>query len=275
MKFLVAILIIVALGLLALALLLVLDRRADRAEWARLEALQPDQPVPFSEVMLEGLPEPARRYFTFTIQPGTPLLPVAIIEMTGRFSLGTKENPNYQPMEARQILAPPEGFVWTMRTRGGMPVSGSDTGKWTRFRIFGLLPVARLGGTPDHTRSAFGRYVAEATFWTPAALLPGPGVTWEAVDEDTARVTLRHGELEQAVDVTVDSAGRPVQVSFQRWSNANTEKVHRLQPFGGYLSDFRDVRGYRLPFRAEAGNMFGTDEYFAFFLAEVMDITFP
>ena len=263
------------LGLTSLVVLLLMDRRGDRAEWKRLAALQPELPGLFNSVMVADLPEPARRYFTYTVRPGTPLLPVVAIEMTGKFSLGTKEKPRYQPMEARQILAAPEGFVWEMRTRGGMPVSGSDSGSWTRFRIFGLIPVGRLGGDPDHTRSAFGRYIAEATIWAPAALMPGPGVSWSAVGEDTARVTVALGELEQAVDVTVDEEGRPVKVSFQRWSNANPDKVHRLQPFGAVESDFRDVNGYRLPFRVEAGNMFGTESYFPFFIAEVIEIRFP
>ncbi|HMA99335.1 MAG TPA: DUF6544 family protein [Wenzhouxiangella sp.] len=252
-----------------------MDWRADRTEWDRLLAFQPANPELFEPAMVEELPEPAQRYFGHTIRPGTPLLPVAIIEMTGDFSLGTKDDPRYQPMEARQILAVPEGFVWSMHTRGGIPVSGSDSGSWTRFRIFGLIPVGRLGGDPDHTRSAFGRYVAEATIWGPAALLPGPGVRWSAVDEDTARVTITHGKLEQAVDITVDAQGRPVEVSFQRWSDANPDKVHRLQPFGAVMSDFREVDGYRLPFRVEAGNMFGTEAYFPFFRADVTKIRFP
>jgi hypothetical protein len=259
----------------ALALLVVFDRRADRAEWTRLAALQPVDPVRFDPAMVDDLPEPARRYFTFAIRPGTRLLPVTEIDMTGRFSLGTKDDPAYRPMEARQILAVPEGFVWAMRTRAGIPVSGSDSAFWTRFRIFGLIPVGRLGGDPDHTRSAFGRYAGEAVIWAPAALLPGPGISWEAVDVNTARVTLRHGALRQAVDVTVDDAGRPGVVSFQRWSNANPEKRHRLQPFGATMSDFRDVAGYRLPFHVEAGNMFGTGDYFPFFIADVTGIRFP
>ncbi len=275
MNFVYAFIAALALGLAFLVVLSLLDRRADRAEWERLAALQPEEPVLFDPQMVAELPEPARRYFNFTIRPETPLLPVAVIEMTGRFSLGTKEDPRYRPMEARQILAVPEGFVWAMRTRGGMPVSGSDSGSWTRFRIFGLVPVGRLGGDPDHTRSAFGRYVAEATIWAPAALMPGPGVRWSAVDADTARVTVTHGKLEQAVDITVDAEGRPAEVSFQRWSDANPDKVHRLQPFGAVMSDFRDVGGYRLPFRVEAGNMFGTDAYFPFFIADVTEIRFP
>ena len=275
MKALIALVLIVGLGVLSLALLLLMDRRADRLERERLIALQPAMPETFDPTMVADLPEPARRYFGYTIRPGTPILPVAEIEMRGEFSLGTKEAPNYQPMEAHQILAAPEGFVWAMRTTGGMPVSGSDSGRWTRFRIFGLIPVARLGGDPDHTRSAYGRYVGEAVIWSPAAVLPGPGVTWEAVDEDTARVTVAHGGLAQAVDVTVDAEGRPVTAVFQRWSNANPDKEHRLQPFGATMSDFREVGGYRLPFRVEAGNLYGTEAYFPFFRAEVTSISFP
>lgn len=264
-----------ALVLLGLVALRFADQRAERAEWERLAALQPAKPARFGPERIADLPEPARRYFDHTIREGTPLLTVAEIEMTGRFSLGTKEKPAYQPMRARQILAAPEGFVWAMRTRGVMPVSGSDTASWTRFGIVGLIPVVRMGGDADHTRSAFGRYIAEAVFWTPAALLPGEGVAWGAVNENTARVVVRHEGLEQAVDVTVDAEGRPFKVAFQRWSDANSDHVHRLQPFGGYMSDFREVMGYRLPFRVEAGNMFGTDAYFPFFLAEVTAIRFP
>lgn len=275
MKSLLIILFAFCIGAVVLVGLLVMDIRADRAEWRRLAALQPADPVAFAPEMVADLPEPARRYFTFTIQPGTPLLPVAEIDMGGRFSLGTKENPAYQPMEAHQILAAPEGFVWSMRMRGGMPVAGSDSASWTRFRILGLIPVARSGGSHDHLRSAFGRTVGEAAFWTPAALLPGPGVRWDEVNADTARVTVRHGDLEQAVEITVDPEGRPTAVSLPRWSNANPDQVFRVQPFGGYLSDFREVAGYRLPFHVEAGNMFGTEDYFPFFIAEVTAIRFP
>lgn len=269
------------LGLLFCALMLLrfLDWREDRAEWLRLTALQPANPIRFDPAMVADLPEPAQRFFKFAIAPGTPLLPVAEIDMGGQFSLGTKDAPNYRRMQAQQILAAPHGFVWRMRLPGWVPVSGSDagsySGSWTRFGILGFIPVARMGDDADHLRSAYGRYVAEAVFWTPAALFPGSGVTWQGVDEDTARVTVTIGALSQAVDVTVNAEGQPVTVSFMRWSNANPEKQYRLQPFGGALSDFREVQGYRLPFRVEAGNLFGTDDYFAFFKAEVTDIRFP
>lgn len=133
--------------------------------------------------------------------------------------------------------------------------------------------MARVGADPDHLRSSFARVIAEAAFWTPAFLLPRPGVAWTTVDEDTARVTVTQGGLTQDVDIRVDRNGQPLSVSMQRWTNANADKVYRLQPFGGELSDFRCVSGYRLPFRVDGGNFFGTPQYFAFYRARVLDLS--
>ncbi len=253
-----------------------LDYRANGAEKSRLLAFQPEKPAVFDLAMIRGLPEPARRYFAFTIAPGTPLLTVASLAMTGRFSLGSKGQPDYLQMTAEQTLAAPHGFVWSMRAkRGPLRVSGADSGRWSRFWAMGLIPVARSGGDADHHRSAFGRCVAEAAFWTPAALLPGPGIRWDALDQNTARVTVAHGGLEQSVDLTVDATGQPTVVVFPRWSNANPEKTHRIQPFGGYLADFRTFAGFTLPTRIEAGNHFGSDDYFPFYVAAVSDLRFP
>ena len=250
--------------------------RADRLAMHRLLAAQPAQPGCFDPDMVADLPEPVRRYFLYTIKTGTPLYTVARITMAGRFGMGTRAKVTYLPMAATQILAMPAGFVWKMSARRGlMRISGSDSQSWTRFWLMGLLPVARVGGDRDHARSAFGRCVAEAVFWTPAAVLPGPGVHWQALDKDVARIVVSHGDFSQAVDVTVAPDGRPTQVRFERWTNANPQKRFRLQPFGGCLSAFREFAGFRLPTRVEAGNGFGTDLYFPFFVANVTDIDFP
>lgn len=267
---------LIAAVILVLAIWRQLDHRADRTEMARLIGLQPIAPHTFDPAMVASLPDPARRYFEYTILPGTPLYTVADIRMTGQFSLGTKDAPNYTAMTARQILSAPDGFVWKMSAGAGlMSVSGSDSAGWTRFWIAGLAPVVRAGGTLDHKRAAFGRYISEAVFWTPAALLPGSDVSWQAVSEDTAMVTIDHDGMTQDVYVTVASDGQPTEVSFPRWSDANTENVFRLQPFGGYLSKFREFAGFRLPTHIEAGNFFGTSNYFPFLIADVTHLRFP
>jgi hypothetical protein len=111
-------------------------------------------------------------------------------------------------------------------------------------------------------------------------LKTGPGdprstVLTQAVDENTARYTMLHDGIAQSVDVTVDEKGHPTEVQFQRWSNANPDGVHRLQPFGGFLSSFQEVHGFRVPMHVEAGNFFGTDAYFPFYIVDVSAVRFP
>jgi hypothetical protein len=261
-----------------------LDHRADRAAIGRLIMSQPAAPARFVPAMVAELPEPARRFFRFAIAEGTPLHTVSVVEMSGELSLGTKDDPAYQPMKAQQILAPPHGFVWQVRLRGSMPVTGSDAStpdtSWSRFRLLDAVPVARAGGDPDHRRSSFGRLVADGLIWAPAAFLPAAEagwdqIRWEAAAPDVAAVTVRVGGLKQRAEVHLDAEGRPSRVVFQRWSNENPERVHRLQPFGGDLSAFATFDGFRLPTRAVAGNHYGTDDYHPFFLADVTDIRFP
>jgi hypothetical protein len=226
-----------------------------------------------------SLPEPAKRFFTFTIQPSAPIRTIAEIEMVGEIGLGTKEKPNYAPMYAEQILAPPYGLVWKLHSgSGALRITGSDgfnkEMSWTRFWLLGTLPIVRISGNQNHARAAFGRVVAEAVFWAPAALLPMFGVSWEAVDQDTARATIRYRHLTQTVNITVAPSGQPTTIIIPRWSDANPERTFQIQPFGGYLSEFKNFDGYKLPTRVEGGNFIGTEDYFPFYRAQVTDHRF-
>jgi len=255
------------------------DLRALDGVWRSLVSQVNTKPPTFDPSLVANLPEPARRFFTATIEPGTPIRTVAEISMHGELSLGSKEDPAYLPMQACQLLAPPFGFYWHVNAgRGFMSFMGSDgsfaNNSWTRFWLAGLIPVARMGNNPDHAKSSFGRFMADSIFWVPAALLPSAAVTWSAIDTNTARVTVERNALSQAFDLTVDEAGRPTKIRFERWSDANVSKTYRRQPFGGYFYDFQNFDGYWLPTTIVAGNHFETDEYFPFFKATVDAVRF-
>ena len=273
MKWLALIALTLLVGAAMLASWRALDRKTDRNSWNSLVELAGPARGRFDPAAIASLPEPAQRYFRYTIRPGALLHRAVEIEMNGEMGLGTKDAPNYRAMSAQQVLAPPYGLVWQLEAG---PVSGSDGAlpdrSWTRFWLFGFVPIVRVGGSDDHRRSAFGRVVAEGAFWAPASLLPGETVRWEPLDGNRARAIVAFAGFEQAVDITVADDGRPTRVVIQRWSNENAQKVFREQPFGGDLSDFRDFGDYRLPTRVEGGNHIGTDDYFPFFKATVTSI---
>lgn len=231
----------------------------------------------FSRERVASLPEPAQRFLTGAIAEGTPLWRGMRIEMQGEMRMS--RDARFMPMRATQIMVPPLGMVWDVTAgRGIMRIRGQDAitpdTSWSLFKLWGLIPVARVGGTEDHFRAALGRLAADSLFWLPTAFVPGAGqdVRWSAPDPMTARMTLCANGHEQAVDLRFANAtdAHPGECVFERWSDANDAKTYRLQPFGGTLSDWRCFDGLTLPTRIEAGNNWGRPEGFVFFRARVV-----
>jgi hypothetical protein len=251
-----------------------LELRSARHARAALLARPPAAAGRFGPELLTDLPEPARRYLTHAIAPGTPLKMAVELEMTGQFGLGDRDRHRMLSMRARQALAPPHGFVWMpVLSAGLMRISGSDgcaAGEaWTRFWLLWTIPLVRASGTPDLARSAAARAIMEA-IWVPASLLPQNGARWEQLDRDTARVTFDVAGEPLGMTLAVSPEGRPLTVAMMRWSDANPDKVFRWQPFGGTIEAVGSFEGYTIPTRVRVGNHYGTDRYFAFFVADIV-----
>ena len=255
------------------------DQAQMRAVWSALEAEHEDDPPRYDPAMVADLPEIARRYFARAIEPGTPLHRMVRLEMEGSFIM----NGTPMPMTARQILAPPaQGFVWQAEVGAGlMRFAGSDgyhraqgrEESWTKFWLRGLIPLARIGGTEDHARAAATRVMLEAV-WAPATLLPQFGAEWVQTGPDSAEVRFADVQGVEPMQITLDAAGNPVEVWALRWTDANPERVHRLQPFGGRMLEMARHQGFLVPSQVELGNMWGTPDYAPFFLATITTAEF-
>jgi hypothetical protein len=254
------------------------DRAQATGVWTALEAAREAEPPRHDPAQLAALPEVAQRYLGRAIAPGTPLHRQVRLEMTGAFVM----NGTPLPMAAEQVLAPPErGFVWRARIGTGlMRFAGSDghlgprDESWTKFWLLGLVPLARIGGTNDHLRAAATRTMLESV-WAPATLLPQYGAVWEQAGPDTARVSWRSLPDLPPMHLTLDAAGDPVEVWAMRWSDANPDRVYRLQPFGGRVLETGVFDGFRVPVRVEMGNLWGTPDFVPFFQATVTQARFP
>lgn len=203
------------------------DIRAERRVMADILAQRSPAVPAYDPALVQDQPAPVQRYFNAMLRPGAPLHRTGHLKMEGELRLGDRPI----AFDGTQVLSLDHGFIWAMTAQGGMPLGGSDSDSWTRFWLAGLVPVARSGGTADHRRSAFGRRVIEAVVWSPAALLPGPGVVWAEAD-GAPTVTVTRGDLSQTVTVTLGPDGRPTRVDMFRWSDQTPDGQFDLVPFG-------------------------------------------
>ena len=211
----------------------------------RLRGAAPAPAERFDPARLAGLPEPARRWLSRAITPGTPLVAGMDLEMHGEIRLG-----RWRSFTAAQTIVAEHGFVWAAHTRlAGLPVSGYDSytdgAGVMRWRVAGLVPVQSASGF-DVSVSAFDRLVAE-TVLVPTALVgahwaPGP-------DRDSAVYLQREPNRAHRARVTirVEPDGRLSQLSMWRWGDPEGTETFRRRLFEVSFDAEFDACWMRIP----------------------------
>ena len=202
---------------------------ATRVLLARLDEgrLPPATPPPqFDGADLDGLPAPVRRYLGAVLRDGQRPVAAALLEHSGQFRVDDTRPASRAFTSVEQVRTGPPGFVWDGRIRlaPGLAVHVHDAyvaGEGLlEARLAGLRVVASRRGSADLARGQLSRYAAE-TPWYPTALLPSAGVTWQPIDEHSARALFRDAGTTVAVTFhfgadglvdTVRMADRPRQV---------------------------------------------------------------
>lgn len=228
-----------------------LDRRHRRAgETLLAEASQQAPPEAWP---LDGLPDPVRRYFE-TVLPDDPApITTATATQRGEFRLGGPEA-DWCPMEATQYFSTePRGFVWDATIEmapllGARVLDRYEHQEGTiRATVLSTIPVASAGPSSEMNEGSLARFLAEA-IWFPTALLPGDGVTWTAIDDDTARVTVSDGETTASMTYHFENG---------YVSRMETERYHQesstYMPWMGRCWEYECHDGFAVPTRAEVG----------------------
>ncbi len=249
-------------GIAVLGALMVRDDGYVAGISERLEEISRGSGAVFEEDMVAGLPDPARRYFLHAIQPGTPLASGFRWRYQG--TLRTGRDAPWMDLRAEQILVRDRGFVWKARvSQTPLFLTGADhyLDGDSRMRIsaFGLIPVVNASG-PDISRSASARLLIEGIA-LPPALLPGQNVKIEPVDESRFRATVRLGEWETPITLTVDEVGRPTELVLDRWGDYTPDKSFRLIPYGAMLGEEATFGNYTIPTAISVGWWYGTPDY--------------
>lgn len=169
--------------------------------YARLDAarLRPD-PAVYHVQELDGLPAPVQAYFRSALNDGQPIIAAVSMEQTGTMNMSQVAE-KWRPFTAAErVVTRRPGFDWEahIKMMPGVSVAVRDayvSGEGLlHASLFGLFSLANARGTSAVNEGELIRYFAE-TAWYPTALLPSQGVSWEAVDDTSARATIKDGEI--------------------------------------------------------------------------------
>ena len=229
---------------------------ASAALAARVERACGPQPGRFDGAALDALPAPVSRYLRAVLPRGAPRVLRARVSQRGEFLVDPARE-GWRPFVATQRFATrPPGFVWDARIRvaPGVAVHVRDAfvdGEGSmRASFMGLRRLAQVEGTPEIAAGALHRYLAEAMLF-PTALLPGGGVTWDALDDSHARATLTAGGTTVSLDFhfgkdgLVDGVFTPVRSRDVGGRGVPT-------PWRGRWWAYEEHGGMRVPTRGEA-----------------------
>ena len=148
---------------------------------------------------LNGLPAPVQGYFRAVLKDGQPMVSAVSVEHIGTFNM-SETGEQWKPFTSTQrIITQRPGFDWEGRIEmmPGLSVRVHDAyinGEGIlHATLFGLVSLVNLRGTPELAQGELMRFFVEAA-WYPTALLPSQGVRWEAVNNTSAKATLKDGE---------------------------------------------------------------------------------
>jgi hypothetical protein len=262
------------IGGIAVAAVAAVSVRAARARWDRTTAALVDgmvmaasaggPPERGARESLTSLPSPVRRYFASALPPDIPAIRAARLESAGTFrqiAPGDGRGPEdaWIPFSATQTFTvDPPGFVWAARMKM-MPLmevevrDGYTGGRGSmQAAVLGLWTVADAHDEPELNSGALLRYLAESP-WLPAALLPGPRLTWSAIDEAHASAALRDGSTAVSATFEFNADGDIVSVTADRQMAVNGGFA--LTPWRGRFWQHEIRNGLRIPLRGEVSWM--------------------
>lgn len=246
----------VSLASLSLAALWVGTLRFDRLVQRDVATLlsasrSPGEGVITAE-MLRDLPAPVQRYLTYTGIVGKPLLQTVYLEQRGAMRLSAQQP--WIPLRARQFYSvQPPGFVWDGTLQlGPLPLARArdkyQDGRGNMLvTLSSLIPVVDARGA-ELDQAALMRYLSEM-IWFPQALL-GDNVSFEAVDDISARVILTDRRRSVSGLLTVDAVGRLTSFVGHRYRSVGSS--YSLDTWWTPVVEYGELAGLRLPVRGKA-----------------------
>lgn len=162
------------------------------------------RPAPvFDESRLASLPAPVQRYFRYVFRGPVPVYGVVRLSASGSFR--RPRTGGFNPTDASQVIASGQPALMFAATTPMLP------GVWARAydffadgqmemkaKILSTITVVDEKQSPSLNQISLRRWLLESALY-PAALLPDGPVTWESIDDTSARAVVTWRDLRAAL----------------------------------------------------------------------------
>lgn len=169
----------------------------------------------YSTALLDGLPEPVKRYFHLVLKDGQPYIGFVRLKHSGLFKTSLKND--FVSITGEQYFSTQKPqFIWKGTTtlftardffindQGGLIAS-----------ILDIFPVVNAKGS-HYDEGELQRWLAESV-WFPTNFLPSEWVSWKAIDSHSAQLSFQYKKVAFHFTVTFNAIGEIIQMETQRF----------------------------------------------------------
>ncbi|MEZ4517499.1 MAG: DUF6544 family protein [Chloroflexota bacterium] len=205
-----------------------------------------------SDDMLVSLPEPVQRYMQFSCVVGNPWIETVRLEQTGTFRTGA-DRPWMPVTAVETYTTEPPTLAWDASFKfAGLPLirvrdryqsgEGQMLGK-----LAGFYTIFDAQGE-ELAQASMLRYLNEV-MWFPTAFL-GENMSWEAIDNRSARVTFTDYGRSVSADIFFAEDGR--MINFKALRYRETDGKFSLDRWSTPLTEYGERGGLKIPVRGQA-----------------------
>lgn len=198
---------------------------------------------------LNALPEPVQRYINYVFNGKPDKIKFVRLKQEGLFRTGPEQE--WLPTSAQQYFLGEEcAFLWKAKIKMApmLWISARDKyyhGKGSMLiKILSSFTLADPSGK-ELDVSALIRYGAELP-WFPSAFLYNDKLTWEGIDNNSAKLSIKDGENEGAMVFYFNEKGEIVRlISQDRYREVDGDFVKT--EWAGNYTNYKEINGVKVP----------------------------
>lgn len=202
-----------------------------------------------NEQMLHSLPGPVKKWLKNVGIVGKQEIQSAYFQQRGKMKLQPHQKEWAHAKVEQYVTTNSPGFLWkvNMKMFSFLNVAGRD--KFTQgnaemtIKIGSLFPVVNVKNNKKTNQSTMQRFLMELP-WYPSAAL-SPYITWEEIDQNTAKATMNYQGTTGSATFTFDELGNFLSVSAMRYKDADEHA--ELVECIGEAKAFRVEGGMKIP----------------------------